>query len=228
MFWRAFTMEHSRHNNVSLLTDEQRWIMSRPVRNRGLLCLLQTPPFSFSQQPTPKSPPSSSPPQGPDLHSLSTRLTVAMATAAEQAPSPIAHRSLCKWYPSLTVTACKIILHAHRQVIKLNFRPVDRMSTAHEWSIKRRAIAEDDVGSLWEHMTVKGGVGTKPGLSTQRLHAVTVGCTPSLFLSIIRRQQEHSTADITASSSDERSSHHRSGTGFDWDQRRGGRKASEK
>lgn len=113
--------------------------------------------FHFLSNPPP-SPTSSRPPQGPDLHSLSTRLTVAMATVAEQAPSPIARRSLCKWYLSLTVTACKIILRAHRQVIKLNFQPVDRMSTAHEWWIKRRAIAEDDVGSLWEHMTVKGGV----------------------------------------------------------------------
>ncbi len=121
------------------------------------------PTFFIFSETHPQVPPSSSPPQGPDLHSLSTRLTVAMATAAEQAPSPIARRSLCKWYPSLTVTACKIILHAHRQVIKLNFRPVDRMSTAHEWSIKRRAIAEDDVGSLWEHMTVKEGWGQSQG-----------------------------------------------------------------
>lgn len=52
-------------------------------------------------------------------------------------PSPSAPQSLCKCYLGLTVTACKIILQARGQVIKLNFRPVDQMSTVHERWIKR-------------------------------------------------------------------------------------------
>ncbi len=42
------------------------------------------------------------------------------------------------WAGALTRTACKIILGAaKRQVIKLNFQPVDHMNIANEWWIKR-------------------------------------------------------------------------------------------
>lgn len=51
--------------------------------------------------------------------------------------SPISLGSLCKWNLCLTVTGFKIILRAWRQVIKLNFRPVDHMKVANEWWIKR-------------------------------------------------------------------------------------------
>lgn len=51
--------------------------------------------------------------------------------------SPILLGSLCKWHLCLTVTGFKIILRAWRQVIKLNFQPVDHMNVANEWRIKR-------------------------------------------------------------------------------------------
>lgn len=53
--------------------------------------------------------------------------------------SPILLGSLCKWHLCLTVTGFKIILRAWRQVIKLNFQPVDHMNVANERWIKKES-----------------------------------------------------------------------------------------
>lgn len=52
--------------------------------------------------------------------------------------SPILLGSLCKWHLCLTVTGFKIILRAWRQVIKLNFQPVDHMNVANESGLKKK------------------------------------------------------------------------------------------
>lgn len=72
----------------------------------------------------------------PCLRSSACRPT-AMATATALS----GWGSLCKWHLCLTVTGFKIILRAWRQVIKLNFQPVDHMNGPNEWWIKR-AVGE--------------------------------------------------------------------------------------
>lgn len=80
--------------------------------------------------------------------------------------SPILLGSLCKWHLCLTVTGFKIILRARRQVIKLNFQPVDHMNVANEWWIKR---------------AVGGGVISPPPPHTPCKNTAHTACSASYF-----------------------------------------------
>lgn len=93
---------------------------------------LKSEPLLSADQLT--GPPPSKP---PSLHRALTAFFCLSANCHGNGCSPILLGSLCKWHLSLTVTGFKIILRAWRQVIKLNFRPVDHMNVLNEWWIKR-------------------------------------------------------------------------------------------
>lgn len=89
---------------------------------------------SLSIQPHPSPPPNAS--SHPSLL-ISTPLLCALPPLLSSSPSSVAGETLSgtadryvNWAGALTRTACKIILGAaKRQVIKLNFRPVDLIGT---------------------------------------------------------------------------------------------------
>lgn len=115
--------------------NERRWIRANSLSILGPIHP-HYPPSSFSQH---HHPPSSA------IHTPTSILSPPAWPSfpwqlRPSAPSPIAPQSLCKCYLGLIVTACKIILQARGQVIKLNFRPVDQMSTMHERWIKREEM----------------------------------------------------------------------------------------
>lgn len=77
------------------------------------------------------------PPNLPSIHRALPPFFCLSTNCHGNGCSPILLGSLCKWHLCLTVTGFKIILRAWRQVIKLNFQPVDHMNVANEWWIKR-------------------------------------------------------------------------------------------
>lgn len=121
--------------------NERRWIRANSVSILGPIHPHYSP-SSFSQH---HHPPSSAIHTRPSfsLHQPGHRCH---GNCGRAPPSPIAPQSLCKCYLGLTVTACKIILQARGQVIKLNFRPVDQMSTMHERWIKREEMVAVEGG----------------------------------------------------------------------------------
>lgn len=131
--------------------NEKRWIRAKSVSILGPIHP-HYPPSSFSQHHPPTLLSHTHTPTSIlSLHQPGHRCH---GNCGRAPASPIAPQSLCKCYLGLTVTACKIILQARGQVIKLNFRPVDQMSALHERWIKR------------EEMVAAGG-GCKKGYGTE-------------------------------------------------------------